>query len=190
MADFFDKLEPAHAQMLTDAPLYFVATAAAEGRINLSPKGYDTLRVLSPETVAYLDLTGSGNETAAHLLQVNRITLMVCSFNRNALILRVYGSARSVKPGDAEWPELIAQFDELPGTRQIFVISVESVQTSCGYAVPQMEVVAERETLIKYAENKGPEGLADYRQQKNLFSIDGFPTGWPADAAHQQGIEK
>ena len=178
MAEFFPSLEPAHEELLTMAPLFFVATAAAEGRVNLSPKGLDTLRVLSPTRLAYLDLTGSGNETAAHILQCNRITLMVCSFTRSAMILRIYGKARSVQPGDDEWDALLAQFPEIPGTRQIFVIEVETVQTSCGYAVPQMELVAHRQTLVKWAEAKTPQELQEYRTKNNLTSIDSYPTGW------------
>lgn len=177
MAQFFPALEPAHEQMLAEAPMFFVATAAADGRVNVSPKGLDTLRVLSPEQLAYLDLTGSGNETAAHLLQINRITLMICSFTRTALILRVYGTARSVQPGDGEWDALLANFPQIPGTRQIFVIDIETVQTSCGYAVPQMELVAHRDTLVKWAQNKGPQELSAYRAEKNLLSIDSYPTG-------------
>lgn len=177
MAQFFDALEPDHEKALADAPVFFVATAASQGRINLSPKGMDTLRVLSATQVAYLDLTGSGNETAAHLLADNRITLMICSFTRTALILRVYGSARNVQPGEPEWDGLICHFPNLAGARQIFVVDVESVQTSCGYAVPQMEFVAERQTLVKWAHGKGPEDLAEYRSTKNRVSIDGLPTG-------------
>ena len=177
MAEFFPALEPAHEKMLSEAPLFFVATAAPEGRVNLSPKGLDTLRILSPSQLAYLDLTGSGNETAAHILQCNRITLMVCSFTRMAKILRVYGTARSVQPGDREWDPLAAGFPKIPGARQFFVIEIETAMTSCGYAVPQMEVVAQRDTLVKWAQNKTPQELDAYHAKKNLISIDSYPTG-------------
>ncbi|MEZ5655432.1 MAG: pyridoxamine 5'-phosphate oxidase family protein [Sphingobium sp.] len=177
MAEFFSQLSDEHKTALESAPVFFVATAPQDGRINLSPKGMDSLRVLSPMQVAYLDLTGSGNETSAHLRENDRITLMICSFTRNALILRIYGRARNVQPDDTEWESLIGHFPAIAGTRQIFVIDVESVQTSCGYAVPQMELVAERQTLVKWAEGKGDEGLATYRSQKNMVSIDGRPTG-------------
>ncbi|MDG2004579.1 MAG: pyridoxamine 5'-phosphate oxidase family protein [Novosphingobium sp.] len=177
MAEMFDALEPAHEQALTAAPVFFVTTAAPQGRINLSPKGMDTLRVLSPSQIAYLDLTGSGNETAAHVLVDDRITLMICSFGRNALILRVYGHARSVKPQAAEWQDLHERFGQFPGVRQIFVIDIDAVQTSCGYAVPQMELIAERETLVKWTESKGEEGMIEYRELKNTVSIDRLPTG-------------
>jgi len=176
MSDFFSSLNDAHAAELHAAPIFFVATAPRAGRINLSPKGGDSLRVLSPVTVAWLDMTGSGNETAAHLLDDGRITLMVCSFTRTANILRLYGHARSVQPADAEWGGLIGHFPETPGTRQIFVMAIESVQTSCGYAVPLMELVTPRETLRKFALNRGEAGLARYRAC-NLTSIDGLPTG-------------
>lgn len=178
MAEFFPALEPAHREQLENAPLFFVATAAPSGRVNLSPKGMDTLRVLSPSQVAYLDLTGSGNETAAHILQCNRITLMICSFTRTALIMRVFGSARSVKPGDTEWETLAARFPQIPGMRQFFVIDIDKVQTTCGYGVPQMELVAQRETLVKWAQAKSDDELEEYRATNNEFSIDGFPTGW------------
>ena len=177
MSEFFGQLQDKHIAMLEAAPVFFVATAPREGgRINLSPKGLDSLRALAPDRLAYLDLTGSGNETAAHLLDNGRITLMVCAFDAAALILRVYGSGRSVQPADAEWEGLAARFTLLPGTRQIFVIDVESVQTSCGWGVPKMAFERERETLVKYAVNKGIEGIAP-RYPKNRASIDGLPTG-------------
>lgn len=177
MSEFFDQLDDKHIAMLEAAPVFFVATAPREGgRINLSPKGLDSLRVLAPDRLAYLDLTGSGNETAAHLHENGRITLMVCAFDSAALILRVYGRGRSVQPADAEWETLAAHFTILPGTRQIFVIDVESVQTSCGWGVPKMAFERERETLIKWATNKGIDGIAP-RYDKNRSSIDGLPTG-------------
>lgn len=176
MAEFFQSLDPKHEALLAAAPVYFVATAPKDGRINLSPKGMDTLRVISPTEVAYLDLTGSGNETAAHLLDDGRITLMVCSFDRTAMILRLYGKGRSVQPADAQWAELVARFPQTPGTRQIVVIAIDSVQTSCGYAVPVMDVVRERDTLRKYAANLGEDAMLEMRA-KTLHSIDGLPTG-------------
>lgn len=176
MADFFTALEPRHEALLAAAPVYFIATAPKDGRINLSPKGMDTLRVISPAEVAYLDLSGSGNETAAHLLDDGRITLMVCSFDRTAMILRLYGHGRSVQPADAGWADLLAHFPDIPGTRQIIRINIDSVQTSCGYAVPVMDVVRERDTLRKYAASLGEDALLEKRA-RNLQSIDGLPTG-------------
>ncbi len=175
MADFFDALEEKHIAMLEAQPVFFVATAAADGRINLSPKGYDAFRILSPTRVAYLDLAGSGNETHAHLAADGRITIMVCNFQQPALILRIYGTGRAVLPQDADWAGLAEHFTMLPGTRQIFDIAVESVQTSCGWGVPFMELQGERATLKKAHSN------ADPRQWEALMgtqiaSIDGLPT--------------
>lgn len=174
MAEFFERLEDAHVAMVRAQPVFFVATAAAEGRINLSPKGYDTLRVLSPTRVAYLDLAGSGNETHAHLAVNGRVTLMVCNFQRPAAILRVYGHGRAVLPQDAGWSELAGHFSLLPGTRQIFDIAVESVQTSCGWGVPFMALEAERPTLRKAHAQSDP---AQWVAMAGLAtqSIDGLP---------------
>ena len=142
--EFTDHLTADHAAMIERQAVFFVATAAADGRINLSPKGLDSFRVLGPNRVAYLDLGGSGNETHAHLAAAQtdrgRITVMMCNFEQPALILRIYGTGRAVLPQDADWAELSAYFDLLPGTRQIFDIAVASVQTSCGWGVPLMQV--------------------------------------------------
>lgn len=132
MADFTDTLTDKHIAMIEKQPVFFVATSAPDARINLSPKGYDAFRVLAPNRVAYLDLGGSGNETHAHLAADGRITIMFCNFDRPALILRIYGRGRPVLPQDNGWDELVERFTLLPGTRQIFDIDVESVQTSCG----------------------------------------------------------
>lgn len=130
--EWFSALNTAHREFIARAPVFFVATAAAGARINLSPKGMDAFRVLSDTRVAYLDLIGSGNETNAHLLADGRITVMFCAFDRPALILRLYGRGEAVLPQDARWGELAALFPTLPGTRQIFTIDIDSVQTSCG----------------------------------------------------------
>jgi predicted pyridoxine 5'-phosphate oxidase superfamily flavin-nucleotide-binding protein len=175
MAEFFPALNDDHHAFIARQPVYFVATAAAGARVNLSPKGLDSFRVLDANTVAYLDLAGSGNETHAHLVADGRITVMFCAFDRPALILRIYGRGRAVLPQDAEWGELAARFDLLPGTRQIFVIAVEEVQTSCGWGVPEMALVRERETLPKYHRNRGPEKLLDIMASRTR-SIDGLPT--------------
>ena len=149
MADFFDALSERHSAMIAQQPVFFVATAAQDARINLSPKGYDCLRILSPTRVAYLDLGGSGNETNAHLLADGRITLMFCNFQPPAQVLRIYGKGQPVVPWDREWEDLAAHFTMLPGTRQIFDIAVEGVMTSCGYGVPLMSLERERPTLLK-----------------------------------------
>ena len=174
MADFTPTICDAHVAMITRQSLFFVATAAPEGRINLSPKGYDSFRVLSPSRVAYLDLGGSGNETHAHLLADGRMTIMFCNFANPALILRIYGHGRPVLPADAEWHALASHFSLLPGTRQIFDIAVDSVQTSCGWGVPVMALDHERETLVKYHAQQDPaEWAAKYLARTH--SIDGLP---------------
>jgi hypothetical protein len=178
MAKFFDALTPEQSDFIARQKVFFVATAPAEGRINLSPKGLDSLRVLDPRTVAYLDITGSGAETAAHLRVAARMTLMFCSFSADALILRLYGRGESVLPTDPRWPDLARHFPDHPGARQIVVLHVESLQTSCGAGLPLMDYQGDRETLLDWARKKGPEGIAAYRREKNAVSIDGLPTGF------------
>jgi hypothetical protein len=174
MADFFDALTEAHIAMIARQPVFFVATAADGARINLSPKGYDCFRVLSPKRVAYLDLGGSGNETNAHLLADGRITLMFCNFEQPAQILRIYGCGEPVVPWDRGWEELAAHFTLLPGTRQIFAITVESVMTSCGWGVPLMTLERERPSLLKHHAKADPgEWAGKYRTRRT--SIDGLP---------------
>ena len=175
MAEFTDTLTDRHIAFIERQPLFFTATAAAEGRINLSPKGYDCFRILSESRVAWLDLGGSGNETHAHLAADGRITLMFCAFDRTAWILRIYGRGRAVLPQDAGWDALAARFTLLPGTRQIFVIDIESVQTSCGWGVPMMELSQERETLRKYHRQADPTLWVE-KYQGRTKSIDGLPT--------------
>lgn len=175
MADFTETLNEKHIEMIGKQSIFFTATAAADGRINLSPKGYDAFRVLSPNRVAYLDLGGSGNETQAHLSVDGRITIMFCNFDRPALILRIYGRGRAVLPQDAEWEALAAHFTLLAGTRQIFLIDVESVQTSCGWGVPFMSLERERDTLQKAHAQMEPEAWIA-KMQGRTESIDGIAT--------------
>ncbi|WP_417450704.1 pyridoxamine 5'-phosphate oxidase family protein [Kordiimonas sp.] len=177
MADFTDHITEKHAAFIDEQPMFFTATACAEGRINLSPKGMDSFRVLGPNLCGYLDVTGSGNETSAHIKNDGRITVMFNSFTRNALILRLYGRGRVVRPHHAEFSELVSRFPELPGARQVILIDVETVQTSCGYGVPEMELKAERQTLKKWAAGKGDDGINAYQQKNNVKSIDGFDSG-------------
>ena len=177
MAERYSHLNDTHKAFIRAQHLYFVGTAGAEGHVNVSPKGMDSFRILDDTTVAWLNLTGSGNETAAHLLDTNRMTLMFCSFDRKPLILRLYGTATEIQPDQPQWPELIAEFPDLPGARQIFDVDVSSVQTSCGYAVPRMSLEEERDLLCTWADKKGEDGIAAYHQEKNLVSIDGLPTG-------------
>lgn len=160
--------------MIGAQPVFFVATSASDTRINLSPKGYDAFRILAPDRVAYLDLGGSGNETHAHLAADGRITVMFCNFQQPALILRIYGTGKPVLPQDPEWEVLAGRFTLLPGTRQIFDIAVESVQTSCGWGVPVMQMEAERQTLKKaHAQSNPSEWAAKHGMR--LSSIDGLP---------------
>ena len=173
--EFTDTLTEKHLEMIGKQPIFFTATAAADGRINLSPKDYDAFRVLSPTRVGYLDLGGSGNETHAHLSVDGRITIMFCNFDRPALILRLYGHGRAVLPQDSEWEALAQHFTLLPGTRQIFVIDVESVQTSCGWGVPFMALERERDTLQKAHMQIEP-GAWVARAKTRTKSIDGIPT--------------
>lgn len=162
--------------------IFFVATAAPDGRVNLSPKGMDSLRVLSATRVAWLSVTGSGNETAAHLLENDRMTLMFCAFEGAADIVRLYGRARALHRGESGWDELAPLFPELPGARNIFDVEVDLVQTSCGMAVPYFEYLGERDDLNRWALRKGESGLAAYWRQKNRLSLDGKPTGLPSAA--------
>ena len=157
--------------------LFFVATAPlAAGHVNLSPKGMDSFRVLGPTSVAYLDNVGSGNETAAHVLENGRITVMFCAFEGSPLILRLYGTGRAVLPGDAEWPALASGFPSRPGIRQIIVAELTRVQTSCGDGVPFYSYTGERERLVEWAVEQGTEGLAAYQRETNVRSIDDLPT--------------
>jgi hypothetical protein len=178
MAKVFDRITDELHQFMTEQPIFFVATAplSATGHINLSPKGLDSFRILSPTRVAYLDLTGSGNETSAHLQENGRITLMFCAFQGAPLILRLYGQGETVLPHTPNWGSLLPLFPNLPGARQIIVAEINRVQTSCGFGVPLFDYRADRDKLVQWAAKKGEAGLQDYRQQKNRVSIDGLPT--------------
>jgi hypothetical protein len=159
--------------------LFFVATADVDGRVNVSPKGMSTLRVENDTTIRWLNLSGSGNETAAHVRATGRMTLMFCAFEGNAMILRVYGSAKVFHPYDNDWPKMIAEFPDLAGSRQVFELAVDLVQTSCGSGVPIMSFQSDRadRELIPFYEEMGEEGVRDYWTRKNQLTIDGKPTG-------------
>lgn len=176
MAEFFEELSEDHIAFIARQPIFFTATAAADGRINLSPKGDDTFRVLAPGRVAFMNLTGSGNETDAHLKRDGRITIMFNSFDKKPLILRIYGRGKTAPFGTPEFEENKAHFSEIPGARQIVFVDVESVQTSCGFAVPEMTLVRPRPVLRQFAQSRGPEFLAQNWRTKNAKSIDGFAT--------------
>lgn len=179
MAKFYDTIDETIRAIIEEQKLFFVATAPPEGRINVSPKGMDTFRVFDEKTVGYLDLTGSGNETAAHIQHDGRVTIMFCSFTAKPVILRLYGRGRVVRPGDADWAALLAHFTPIAGMRQIIVLDVDQAMTSCGYAVPRYELKEERQTLKQWAENKGEGGIAEYQAKNNRTSIDGLPIGPP-----------
>lgn len=159
--------------------LYFVATAARDGRVNVSPKGLDSLRVVSPNRVVWLNGTGSGNETAAHLLDHPRMTVMFCAFEGKPLILRLYGQARAVHAGEQEWEALLGLFPPMPGARNAFVLEVDLVQSSCGFGVPLFDAVGQRDLMPTWAQARGEDGLRDYHLRKNVVSLDGHPTGLP-----------
>jgi len=180
MAKQFQSIESNHRDFIQQQRVFFVASAAAEGRVNVSPKDGAALRILSENSVAYLDQTGSGNETAAHLRANGRLTLMFCAFAGPPLILRLYGHGKTLCRGGRAYSDLLASAfanEERPGSRQIVVLDIDLLQTSCGYGVPLFEYVDERPTLTRWAEAKGEERLEEYRRLKNGFSIDGLPTG-------------
>jgi hypothetical protein len=185
MSNWYEEITPELGEFIAAQKVFFVATAPAQGRINLSPKGMDTFRVLSPNRVIYLDITGSGNETAAHLFENGRITIMFCSFDKTARIMRLYGRGRTIHPHEANWQEYLAMFPPEPGIRQIMEIDIESAMTSCGYGVPCMENLNERDTLRKYWQKRDEQTLAAYQQQHNEQSIDGLPTGLFSEIANK-----
>lgn len=177
MAEQFESLSPELIDWIGRQHLFFVATAARDGRVNVSPKGQDSLRVVNGREILWLNLTGSGNETAAHLKDVDRMTLMWCAFEGLPRILRVYGTAEIVHPRDQAW-EACARLVPPPlGARQYFRMHLDLVQTSCGYAVPLMDFAGDRQVLTQWAEKRGAEGIRDYWQEKNRVSLDGRPTG-------------
>lgn len=177
MANRYPQLNTTLVEFIERQKLFFVATAGRDGKVNVSPKGMDTLRVLDHNHVVWLNLTGSGNETAAHLLDSNRMTLMFCSFDRNPLILRLYGEAETVHPRDHAWMQMIGYFPQYAGARQIFNLRIELVQTSCGFAVPMYEFIGERNTLEGWSKKKGDTGIREYWSEKNRISLDGNDTG-------------
>jgi hypothetical protein len=186
MATQFARIEPAHAAFIRQQHIFFTASAAATGRVNVSPRGTDALRILDPNTVAYLDETGSGNETAAHMRASGRLTIMVCGFENVPMIVRLYGQGRTLPRGTAAYDALLAAaYDnhEPPGARQIVRLDIEMVQTSCGYGVPLFDYKEERLTLRRWAETKGEDGLVAYRREKNVRSIDGFDAAITPDQA-------
>ena len=176
MSKLYKQISPKLQQFIENQKIFFVATATADSRINLSPKGMDSLRVINPNRVAWLNVTGSGNETAAHIQENPRMTLMFTAFQDNPMILRLYGTAKAIHNDDTEWQLLFPLFPSIPGARQIFDLNVDLVQTSCGMAVPLYDYVGEREQLNTWASKKSKEGLKAYWEEKNSVSLDGKPT--------------
>jgi len=173
MGKKFPNIEDKQIEFIKAQQMFFVATATDDSRINLSPKGLDSLRILGKNRVLWLNLTGSGNETAAHLQTDTRMTMMFCAFDGPPLILRLYGQARMVLTSDDEWAELYAHFNPLPGARQIFDVTVDLVHTSCGFGVPLYDFAGERPLLNRWAEKKGEDGIRTYWHDKNSISLDG-----------------
>jgi hypothetical protein len=176
VAKFYSELDDELRAFIAKQHIFFNASAPNTGRINMSPKGLDTFRVLSDTRVAYLDLTGSENETAAHIAENGRLTLMLCSFEGHPLILRMYGKGSVVTPRSENWDELHKHFPTITGERQIVLLDIESIMTTCGFGVPMYEYKGDREMLPEFACNMGEEKMEDYRHKKNQVSIDGLPT--------------
>lgn len=176
MSKIYNKITLRIQKFIESQKIFFVATAPISGRINLSPKGMESFRVVDENRVLWLNVTGSGNETAAHLLENNRITIMFCAFEGAPNILRLYGKGKEIKKGDSAWNDLITQFPETPGMRQIFDITIESAQTSCGMSIPFFDYKSERNELNEWASKKGENGIKQYWKDNNQTSIDGLPT--------------
>lgn len=178
MGKFYPQILPAHREFIQKQHLFFVGTAPLDpaGHVNLSPKGLDSFCVLSDQEVAYLDYIGSGNETSAHTRENGRITIMFCAFEGPPNILRLYGKGRAVLPGSQDWDRYARHFELKPNVRQIMVVEVELVGTSCGFGVPLYTYTGERSILFDWAGKKGEAGLQEYILEKNLKSLDGLPT--------------
>lgn len=177
MGKIFDGIDESLATWIAAQPMWFVASAplAADGHVNLSPRGHDSFSVLTPRRVAWVDYTGSGIETIAHLRENGRICIMFCSFTNRPRIVRLHGRGHVALPGDAEFDEVVALHPEHPSTRAVVVVDIERVSDSCGYGVPVMELVGERDLLRLGAEKRGLDGLVEYRAKHNATSIDGLP---------------
>lgn len=177
MAEQFECLSESHKEFIQQQHIFFVGTACSDGRVNVSPKGTDSFRILDSHRIAWLNLTGSGNETAAHVLEDGRMTIMFCSFDKQPMILRLYGKAKVYHPRDSQWSEFDALFPLDKGARQIFELQLDLVQTSCGFSIPFYEFLGERATLKNWSEKQGSEGVESYWEKNNQLSMDGKPTG-------------
>jgi hypothetical protein len=176
MGQQFTEISAKLKRFIEQQKIFFVGTATEDSRVNISPKGMDSLKVLNGNRVIWLNVTGSGNETAAHIQRLPRMTIMFAAFEGNPMILRLYGEAKVIHADDPEWQALYSQFDPIPGARQIFDVTVDLVQTSCGMAVPLFDYVEDRNQLKNWATKKGEEGIKQYWEQKNQLSLDGEPT--------------
>ena len=178
MGKIYESISAEHRAFIEQQPLFFVASAplSAAGRVNVSPKGLDAFRVIDASTVMYLDLTGSGNETAAHITENGRLTLMFCAFQGSPKILRLYCRSHVITRASKEWRDAVGRFPAQPGIRQVMLGHVESVQTSCGFGVPLMALAGQRDQLTRWAENKGEAEMAEYRRNRNAISLDGLLT--------------
>jgi hypothetical protein len=176
MGRVLDAISDELAAFISAQHVFFVATAPTDGgRVNLSPKGLDTFAVLDPSTVAYLDLTGSGVETIAHVRENGRITFMFCAFDGKPNIVRLYGRGDVLAIGEPEADALLPRFGSYPGARSVIRARLDRVSTSCGYGVPRLRYDGERDQLTAWADRRGPDGLDEYREEKNAVSIDGLP---------------
>ena len=176
MGQRYSEISEKFIQFIQDQKIYFVGTATSEGRVNISPKGMDSLRVLNKNKVAWLNVTGSGNETSAHIQEDPRMTIMFTALEGNPMILRLYGNAKVIHRNDPEWNDMVSLFPSTAGARQIFDLSIDLVQTSCGMSTPFFDYVEERNQLKDWAIKKGEEGLKEFWEDKNQISIDGKPT--------------
>ncbi|MGR3615429.1 MAG: pyridoxamine 5'-phosphate oxidase family protein [Paracoccaceae bacterium] len=180
MAKQFPALDEAKTKFIETQHMFFCGSAGPEGRVNISPKGMDSLRVIGPNRIIWMNITGSGNETAGHLLENPRMTLMWCSFETRPMILRCYGTATTTHVGDPGWDELSAQFPAHRSARQIYDLDIDLVQTSCGYAVPFMDFAKDRDTMQKWVDDKSDDQIQQYWTDRNTMTIDGKPTWLPA----------
>jgi hypothetical protein len=177
MSDKYPSLSSELSDFIARQHMFFVATAAKDGRVNMSPKGHESLCVLGPNEILWLNLTGSGNETAAHLLDCNRMTIMWCAFEGPPRILRVYGEAQTIHPRHPDWNSCVEHIPAPVSARQFFKLKIDLVQTSCGFTVPLMDYQQDRDILAKWTEKRGEDGVRKYWEEKNTTSIDGLPTG-------------
>ena len=176
MGKRFNEIGDQRREFIEQQKMFFVGTADSDGRVNVSPKGMDSLKVMGDNRVVWLNMTGSGNETAAHLIENDRMTIMFCAFEGSPMILRLFGHAKVIHPRDSEWDGLFSMFRAIPGARQIMDMQVDLVQESCGMAVPLFDFNEQRDLLVQWADRKGDQGLHDYWESRNQVSIDGKPT--------------